>query len=306
MSSRNVYFTQGTANEQNLIEDLIIESLGIYAQTVYYIPRKYVNKDQILGEDTLSTFNHAYPVEMYFENVKDYDGAGAFVSKFGLMIESSATLVVARRRWNQLVGQYGNTILTNRPVEGDLIYFPLTKSLFEIRFVKDKDPFYQLGKLYTYKLQVELFQYSSEKIDTGVPEIDVFEPLKTFNTDPARNEVMYVNSITFTNLGAGYVSAPTLTFTGGTPLTNATATCTILNGKINSATITNVGNGFKSVPTITISAPAAGGTQAVATCTLNMNIDKQGGFADNVSVKVARDPNNNKVAWSENNPFGEF
>lgn len=306
MSSRNVYFTQGTANEQNLIEDLIIESLGIYAQTVYYIPRKYVNKDQILGEDTLSTFNHAYPVEMYFENVKDYDGAGAFVSKFGLMIESSATLVVARRRWNQLVGQYGNTILTNRPVEGDLIYFPLTKSLFEIRFVKDKDPFYQLGKLYTYKLQVELFQYSSEKIDTGVPEIDVFEPLKTFNTDPARNEVMYVNSITFTNLGAGYASAPTLTFTGGTPLTNATATCTILNGKINSATITNVGNGFKSVPTITISAPAAGGTQAVATCTLNMNIDKQGGFGDNVSVKVARDPNNNKVAWSENNPFGEF
>ena len=151
-----------------------------------------------------------------------------------------------------------------------------------------------------------MFQYSSEKIDTGVPEIDIFEPLKTFNTDPARNEVMYVNSITFTNLGAGYVSAPTLTFTGGTPLTNATATCTILNGKINSATITNVGNGFKSVPTITISAPAAGGTQAVATCTLNMNIDKQGGFGDNVSVKVERDPNNNKVAWSENNPFGEF
>jgi len=225
--SRNVYFTQGTANEQNLIEDLIIESLGIYAQTVYYIPRKYVNKDQILGEDTLSTFNHAYPVEMYFENVKDYDGAGSFVSKFGLMIESSATLVVARRRWNQLVGQYGNTILTNRPVEGDLIYFPLTKSLF-------------------------------------------------------------------------------VTFNGGNPLTNATATCTILNGKINSATITNVGNGFKSVPTISISAPPAGGIQAVATCTLNMNIDKQGGFGDNVSVKVERDVNNNKVAWSENNPFGEF
>jgi hypothetical protein len=117
---------------------------------------------------------------------------------------------------------------------------------------------------------------------------------------------MYVNSITFTNLGAGYVTAPTLTFTGGNPLTNATATCTILNGKINGATITNVGNGFKSVPTITISAPPAGGTQAVAICTLDMNIDKQGGFADNVSIKVERDPNNNKVAWSENNPFGEF
>lgn len=304
--SRNVYFSNGTASEQNLIEDLIIESLGIYAQTVYYIPRKYVNKDQILGEDTLSTFNHAYPVEMYFENVKDYEGAGPFVSKFGLMIESSATLVVARRRWNQLVGSYGNTILTNRPVEGDLIYFPLTKSLFEIRYVKDKDPFYQLGKLYVYKLQIELFQYASEKIDTGVPEIDVFEPLKTFNTDPNRNEVMYVNSITFTNVGAGYSTAPTITFSGGNPSTVATATCTITNGKITGATITNVGNGYKSVPSVVISAPPAGGTQAVATCTINMNIDKQGGFADNVSIKVERDSNNKKVAWSEDNPFGEF
>ena len=95
------------------------------------------------------------------------------------MVEQSATLVVARRRWEQMVGRYGATTLPNRPNEGDLIYFPLSKGLFEIKFVQHQDPFYQLGKLYVYKLQVELFQYSSERIDTGIEEIDVFETLKT-------------------------------------------------------------------------------------------------------------------------------
>jgi hypothetical protein len=304
--SRNVYFTQGTGNEQNLIEDLIIESLSIYGQSVYYIPRKYVNKDQILGEDTLSKFEHAYPIEMYFDNIDSYDGQGAFIQKFGLMLEQSATLTVARRKWNQLVGQYGNTILTSRPVEGDLIYFPLTKSLFEIKFVKHQDPFYQLGKLYVYKLQVELFQYASERLDTGIPEIDTFETLKTFDINPTRNEVMYVDSLTITNIGARYITAPTITFSGGNPLTNATAVCTIENGKINSATITNVGSGFRSVPIVTISSAPAGGVTATATCTINMNVDRQGGYGDNVSARVERNTSGNKVAWSEDNPFGEF
>lgn len=179
--ARNVYFTQGTANEQFLIEDLIIESLKIYGVDLYYIPRQLVSKDEILGEDRLSQFKQAFPIEAYFENVDSYDGQGAFIQKFGLMMEQSATLVIARRRWKQLVGRYGATIIPNRPNEGDLLYFPLTKSLFDIKFVKHQDPFYQLGKLYVYKLQVELFQYSSERIDTGIPEIDTFETLKSFD-----------------------------------------------------------------------------------------------------------------------------
>jgi hypothetical protein len=119
---------------------------------------------------------------MYFENVDSFDGQGAFIQKFGLMVEQSATLVVARRRWEQLVGRYGVTTIPSRPNEGDLIYFPLTKGLFEVRFVKHQDPFYQLGKLYVYKLQVELFQYSSERINTNQPEIDIFETLKTHDS----------------------------------------------------------------------------------------------------------------------------
>jgi len=182
-SGPNVYFTQGTSGEQAMIEDIIVESLKIYGQTLYYIPRTLVSKDNILGEDRLSQFKTSYPIEMYFENVDSFDGQGAFLQKFGLMMEQSATLVVARRRWDQLIGRHGKTILPNRPNEGDLLYFPLSKGLFEIKFVKHQDPFYQLGKLYVYKLQVELFQYSSEKIETGIPDIDVFESIKSFDVE---------------------------------------------------------------------------------------------------------------------------
>ena len=179
----NPYFTQGTSSEQNLIEDIIIESLKIYGKDLYYIPRTLVAKDNILGEDRLSKFENYYPIECYFDNIDNFAGQGAFIQKFGLMMEQSATLTVARRRWEQLIGTQGKTILPNRPCEGDLMYFPLTKGLFEIKFVTHQDPFYQLGKLYVYKLQIELFQYASEKIDTGLPEIDVFENLKTFDVE---------------------------------------------------------------------------------------------------------------------------
>ena len=178
----NVYFSQGTRNEQYLLEDLIVESISIWGQQFYYIPRTLVAKDEILGEDRLSKFKDAYPIDMYLESVDGFEGQGAFIQKFGLMMEQSATLTVARRTWERVVGRHGKTILPSRPCEGDLLYFPLTKGLFEIKFVDHQDPFYQLKKLYVYKLQVELFQYSSEKIETGIADIDVFQTLKTFDT----------------------------------------------------------------------------------------------------------------------------
>ena len=185
--ARNAYFSQGTVGEQNLMEDIIIESMKIYGMDMVYIPRTLISKDEILGEDRLSQFTDSYPIEMYFENIDSYEGQGAFIQKFGLMMEQSATLVVARKRWTQLVGVHGNTIIPTRPCEGDLIYFPLTKGMFEIKFVKHQDPFYQIGKLYVYKLQVELFQYASERIDTGIPDIDIFETLKSFDVDTNLN-----------------------------------------------------------------------------------------------------------------------
>lgn len=301
--SNNVYFTQGTRNEQLLIEDLIIESLRIYGKELFYIPRTLVSKDEILGEDRLSQFKSSFPIEMYFENVDSYDGQGMFIQKFGLMIEQSATLVVARRRWEQLVGRYGVTTIPTRPCEGDLLYFPMTKSLFEIKFVKHQDPFYQLGKLYVYKLQVELFQYASEAIDTGIAAIDAFETLKTFNTNTTRSPYGGVKTITITNPGAGYNTAPTVTFVSGTGR-GATATAYLGSGadagKVTSIIITNAGTNYQTAPTVQFS----GGnptTAAVAVATIEANIDLPESFGDNNKFKTQ----GADIIFSAANPFGE-
>lgn len=206
--ARSVYFSNGIRSEQLTYEDIIVESISIYGQDFYYIPRTLVGKDEILGEDRLSQFKNAYSIEMYLETHDGFEGQGAFIQKFGLMMEQSATLTVARRRWEQLVGQHNLSILPNRPAEGDLLYFPLTGGLFEIKFVTHQDPFYQAGKLYVYKLQVELFQYASEHITTGIKEIDVFETLKSFDTVKVPNGT--VTGIKIIRKGAGYVTAPTV------------------------------------------------------------------------------------------------
>jgi hypothetical protein len=177
----NAYFTQGTKREQFLVEDLIIESLKIYGKDFFYIPRTLVAKDNILGEDLLSRYLNSYPIEMYIEDVDGFGGQGVFLQKFGIQVEKSATFVVSRRRWEQLVGDWGTGILPNRPSEGDLIWFPMTQSMFELKYVENQDPFYQLGNLYVYKLRAEIFRYSHERIETGIQEIDEIENIYSLN-----------------------------------------------------------------------------------------------------------------------------
>lgn len=176
MATVNQYFQDGSSignsAEQNLYEDLIIESLKIYGFEVYYLPRTPQNYDPILTEDPLNTFDTAYPLEMYMENVQGFQGDGELLSKFGLEIRDTATFIVARKRWKTVVGDDGQSVLPNRPTEGDLIYFPKTKAFFEIKKVEGHTPFYQVGKLYTFKLMCELMQFSNERINTGVAEID--------------------------------------------------------------------------------------------------------------------------------------
>jgi hypothetical protein len=298
MSTTNVYFSHGTRNEQYLVEDLIIESLRMYGNEIMYIPRKLVSKDDILGEDRLSEFKAAFPIEMYFENVDNFGGQGAFIQKFGLMMEQSATLVVARRRWDQLVGRFGITTLPNRPCEGDLVYFPLTKGLFEIKFVSHQDPFYQLGKLYVYKLQVELFQYSSERIDTGIKQIDAFETLKTFSTNTTRNNTGGVVSVSVTDQGSGYTIIPQISIVGDGR--GAVASAVVTDGKVTSINVISAGSGYKTVPTIIID-PSPSGSQATAVSTIDIDIDKPDSFGDNNSFKEEADD----IIFSESNPFGE-
>jgi hypothetical protein len=303
MTTTNVYFTHGTRNEQLLVEDLIIESLRMYGNEVFYIPRTLVSKDEILGEDRLSLFRSSFPIEMYFENVDSYGGQGAFIQKFGLMIEQSATLVVARRRWDQFVGRYGVTTVPERPNEGDLIFFPLTNALFEIKFVQHQDPFYQLGKLYVYKLQVELFQYSSERIDTGIAEVDAFESLKSFTTNTTRSKYGAVTAVQVTSGGTGYTSAPTVTFVSGSGF-GATATAVMGTGtdtdKVIRVNITDGGQGYQVPPAIEFS--GGNGTGASATSSIQVDIDKVESFGDNNKFKEEAE----SVLFNENNPFGDL
>lgn len=176
-----------TYTNQNLvIESLITEAIRMYACDFMYMPRSLVALDKLLGEDRLSQFKSAYPVPMYMENSDGgFEGQQAFASKFGLQMEQSATLTVAKREWMKLVGQYGEGILPNRPSEGDLLFFPMTGGLFEITFVQHQTPFYQVGQLYVYQLNIETFRYSSEMLNTGNTDIDVFETLKSH--DPTVN-----------------------------------------------------------------------------------------------------------------------
>jgi len=178
---RNVYFSQTVRSEQNLYEDLIIESLKIYGQEVMYLPRNMVSRDMVLNEAIESKFSDAYSIEMYLESVDGFEGDGSLLTKFGLEIRDQATFVVAKKTWEKLVGFWNNGIISNRPAEGDLIYLPMSKGLFEIKFVDHQSPFYQLSKFPVYKLRCELFEYSNEEIKTGVDELDKLQ--RSFATE---------------------------------------------------------------------------------------------------------------------------
>ena len=173
--ARNIYISQTVKSEQDLYENIIIESMKIYGQEVQYIPRELVAEDRIFGEDVVSAFDRAYQIEMYLENIDNFDGDQELFTKFGVEIRDRATLHVSRRRWHQAVGTYLPEHL--RPREGDLIYLTLSDQVFEIMRVVDDQPFYQLSNLPTYRMEVELFEYNDENFDTSIESIDELEKL---------------------------------------------------------------------------------------------------------------------------------
>ena len=157
------------SGEQTLIEDLIIESIRIYGLDMYFIPRNPNAIDKIYGEDPTRYYTHAIPIEMYIKNIEGFAGEGDFLSKFNIQIRDQITFSVARRVWEQEVGTLETRI---RPLEGDLIFLPLNKKLFEIKFVEHEAIFYQLGSLQMYDLKCELFEYNNEYIKTGIDDVD--------------------------------------------------------------------------------------------------------------------------------------
>lgn len=184
----NPYFSQGGglnstgySLEQQLVENLYTEAVKIYGFDIYYIPRTLVNLDKIFEEDELSKFTSAHPVEMYLQSVDGFEGEGDFLSKFGVEIRDRASFAVVKSRWQTAVDDNASLIVEGRPNEGDLLYFPMTNALFEIKFVEHENIFYQLNNIYTYRIDVERFIYSSEILDTGIIGIDTIEDTRSLD-----------------------------------------------------------------------------------------------------------------------------
>ena len=171
----NVFFNHAVNTEQHLYEDIVVESLRMYGHDLYYLPREIIEEDSILNEDVQSRFGDAYSVEMYIENTDGFEGEGDLMSKFGVQIRDQATFIISLRSWERFISLDTNLASSLRPNEGDLIYFPLSGGLFEIKFVEHEDPFYQVGKLFVFKLRCELFEYSGEDFDTDIAVIDQVE-----------------------------------------------------------------------------------------------------------------------------------
>lgn len=170
----NPYF-KFQPTEQNVTEDIAIEIIRMMGKELWYIPREFVNLDRLFGEDQLNRFTKAYPIEMYIVSYSGFDG-GEAISKFGIENKDRMTVVLSKKRFNKEVTT--NDISINRPREGDLIYFPLSKTLFEINFVEHELPFYQLDKNYVFTLTCETFTYSAENFNTGNETIDSVNDFK--------------------------------------------------------------------------------------------------------------------------------
>ena len=233
----NKYFSNFTyGREQDTQDDLIVESIKIYGQDVKYMPRTLVKEDDLFGEDILSKFETAVDLEMYIKNTTGFEGEGDFLSKFGLEIRDQVTFTMARKRWDQITtekiidevgfnyqietantGAYSNShslmletgsangysITSSRPNEGDLIFFPLNEKLYEIKFVEHEEIFYPHGKLYTYDLACELFQYSSQQLDTGNTAIDSLE--LSYSADQLFYQFTLENGDTLTGEDGDYI-----------------------------------------------------------------------------------------------------
>lgn len=261
---KNVYFSHGTNSEQRLYEDLIIESLKIYGHDVYYLPREIVNTpDAIYGEDVLSKFDENYLIEMYLADVQGFGGDGTLLTKFGVRIADEATFVISKRRWEDLISSSNNLVTSIRPNEGDVIYFPLTNQLFQIKFVEHNKPFRQLNQITTYQLVCEVMEDSSERFETGIDEIDNIRREEGFSIT-----FSITKGIKQVNIGSGgsnYGANTTVSFGTVTGSTPASANVSVTNGVITSINIIQPGENYNTAPGVVIT---GSGTGASATAIL--------------------------------------
>lgn len=284
--STNPYFDHETVpQEQQLIEDMTVETIKIHGSDMLYLPRDIINEDTLYGEDQQSEFAKGHWLEMYIESVDEFGGEGEFFAKFGLEVRDEAFFVAAKRRFQEQVQHL------EHPREGDLIYWPLTKKLFEIKHVDHENPFYNIGKLHTYRMTVQLFRYAQEEFDTGIPEID--------EIDSARG---YGAQMVFEPLGIGNFDEGEIVF-AGPDLLNATARAIVVAWDpderllvVNKVVQTFVdGDVVQNEALTALHTIVTDGAPPVA------NVPADEG-ADNFDIQQESDK---IINFSEDNPFGE-
>lgn len=303
MSPLNSYFLNGSPSEQRLLQDLVNEQLKMFGQDVVYMPRKFITKNNIIKEEILSTFDDSFRMEAYITNVEGFGGQGDILSKFGVRTTDEITFIISKERFEDFISSFlegdSNVVTTIRPEEGDLIYLPLDNTLFEIKYVEGKRPFYQLNNLYVYELRCEVFEYEDEIIDTTIQEVD--ESVKDFgyivtvnmindltkvtasaeanlaalqNLSISPKSVQYIDLI---NDGTGYFTTPEVIISPpGQGGVKATAIAILNKPKGNSGSsikeilISNPGIGYTVIPTVTIK--GSSGSGGIATAVLNEGV----------------------------------
>ena len=243
----NPFFLNGSPSEQRLVQDLINEQLRMYGVEVLYVPRRFVRKETIIREVTTSKFGDNYAIEAYVSNYEGYSGAGDILTKFGMNLRDELTIIISKERFDDFISPFmandttGEFEVVNRPREGDIVYFPLGKRIFEVKFVEHEQPFYQLGKTYVYELKCELFEYEDEiggwdEITQTTTEID----------DVLENQ--------------GYIKSLQLFPSGNIP----TLTPSLSIGYVRKIYLNNDGYDYTGTPTVAISSAPSGGTNATA------------------------------------------
>lgn len=278
-------FTRDNTIEQNLVESLIIEAIQIFGIDVYYLPKTTSNESGYYGEDLGTTsYEAAYPIEMYVKNIEGFEGDGDFVQQFGLEIRDQITFTVAKSKFE------GLSMSKSVPHEGDLIWFPRTNSMYTIQFVEDESIFYQLGELYVYDLQCELFEYENERFSTGISVIDTY----------GRSIVMGTEIPLSTGSG---------TFTDGEIIYQGSG--------LASATMQGYVKSFdSSIPVISIynytDMPASGvaivGNDSGASWTVDLGDAEEvemDSLDDGDNLQIEQDADN-FIDFTEDNPFGDF
>jgi len=256
----NPFFLQGSKSEQNLVQQLINEQLRMYGVEVVYMPRNYIGTSKILRENVVAKFDDAYPIEAYVLNYQGFGGAGDILTKFGVQAKDELSLIISKERYETYVSPYliddPDIKVGTRPCEGDLIYFPLTDTIYEIKFVEHEVEFYQLNKTYVYELRCEVFEYEDEIINTGVDELD-----DNF-------------------LARGYSVKLTLVGIGST----ATAITSLRSGSISDIYVNTNGINYTSTPIVAITTSPDSGGNASGRAVIKTNSQTGKYYVDEVLI----------------------